>query len=197
MGRLYRIEAELRDAASSRSAAWPAHGGRTRGSAGAHWYSLSQLSPVLLGPFEQGLVDGHVGPAGAGSLVSQRCQTEAGQRSSAAPLPHCPVLTHTPPPADSCTPGSGRQGAVDPAHRRPHLVLAYRSGRVGGPLPRVGPVPGVGDDLLQRVRSVGQAGCSSGPRGPPRSPGSPPEWRSARRRSGRAPPSIRSRWARS
>src|SRR5438105_14747126 len=42
-------------------------------------------------------------------------------------------------------------GAVDAAHRRPHLVLAGPSGGEGRALARVGPIPRVGDHVLQRV----------------------------------------------
>src|SRR5438876_6607071 len=54
---------------------------------------------------------------------------------------------------------------VRPVHapdRRPHLVLAGRGSGERRPLPRVGALPLVGDDVLERVGGVAQqvvAGC--------------------------------------
>src|SRR3989454_7645739 len=48
---------------------------------------------------------------------------------------------------------------VRPVHapdRRPHLVLAGRGSGERRPLPRVGALPLVGDDVLERVGGVGQ-----------------------------------------
>src|SRR6185503_18368970 len=43
---------------------------------------------------------------------------------------------------------------IDPADRRPDLVLAGRRGGKAGALARVGPVPGVDQQVGERVRSV-------------------------------------------
>ena len=106
--------------------------------------------------------------------------------------------TRTPRPAGRCRRGCGRRTCVDARHGRPELVLAHPGRREGRLLARVGvrstrprsPSRAVCGRVLERR-------CPRGRPGPPRSRGSPRGSRSSRRRSGRAPPSARSRSARS
>src|SRR5215210_4246259 len=46
--------------------------------------------------------------------------------------------------------------AVDPAYRWPELVFSDGLGGIGRSLTRVGAVPGIRDDLFQRMRRVAQ-----------------------------------------
>src|SRR5215213_2443897 len=47
-------------------------------------------------------------------------------------------------------------GTVDPPDGGPNLVLAYAAGRIRRPLPGIRSIPRIRDDLLQRMRCVGE-----------------------------------------
>src|SRR5215213_4026342 len=133
------------------------------------------LTPVL-GPIQQCQIDRHVGPPGTGRLID----------------PELPIRSHTPRLEGSCRPDFGRrtrcrsgpQLAIPcvPGPRGTDRPLAL--GNRADPIGPQSPAPGYAAHC--------SAGCSPGRPGPPRPPGSPPESKSARRRTDRALPWTRS-----
>ncbi len=85
---------------------------------------------------------------------------------------------------------------VDASDRRPELVLARPGAGIGGLFPGVRAIP-VSHERTARCAARSLEDCSGDPSSRFRPPLSHREWRSWRRRIDRAPPSIRSRSARS